>query len=153
MVRGRRQSYMSYSVGCSVVSAAILGLLAALDEKEKLRRILPVFGGWWMGWTSATIARFVYPPPHGPPTRAGQLRSRRLERLGDRGSTRGLLPRAISTGSDWVRSGLCRHQSDTAPSAAGGHDRAARAPGREPPPVRPVVTMLRWAVDTRTRTR
>jgi hypothetical protein len=22
-----------------------------------------VFGGWWIGWLSATIARAVYPPP------------------------------------------------------------------------------------------
>jgi hypothetical protein len=41
----------------------ILSVLGALGKKEKLRRILPVFGGWWVGWTSATIARYVYPPP------------------------------------------------------------------------------------------
>jgi threonine/homoserine/homoserine lactone efflux protein len=62
-VRRRRQSYTAYSIGCGIVWAAILGVLAALNQKEKLRRILPVFGGWWMGWTSATIARYVYPPP------------------------------------------------------------------------------------------
>jgi hypothetical protein len=22
-----------------------------------------VFGGWVIGWTSATIARYIYPPP------------------------------------------------------------------------------------------
>jgi hypothetical protein len=28
---------------------------------------LPVFGGWWMGWTSATIARYIYPPSKSGP--------------------------------------------------------------------------------------
>jgi hypothetical protein len=48
------------------VWAVILGVVAARD-KEKFRTILPVFGGWWMGWTSATIARDVYPPPKAAP--------------------------------------------------------------------------------------
>jgi hypothetical protein len=43
----RRRSYTAYGIGCAFVWAAILGVLAALGEKEKLRRILPVFGGWW----------------------------------------------------------------------------------------------------------
>jgi hypothetical protein len=25
--------------------------------------VLIVFGGWMIGWTSATIARWFYPPP------------------------------------------------------------------------------------------
>lgn len=64
-MRGRSQlrSYTGYSIGCAVVWAAILGVLAARGEKETLRRVLPVFGGWWIGWASATIARRVYPPP------------------------------------------------------------------------------------------
>lgn len=66
-MRKRRQSYTIYSIGCAAVWAAILGVLAARGEKEKLRTILPVFGGWWMGWTSATIARYVYPPPKSRP--------------------------------------------------------------------------------------
>lgn len=64
----RRRSYTAYSVGCAIVWAAILGVLAALGEKEKLRRVLPVCSGWWMGWTSATIARSVYPPPKSRPS-------------------------------------------------------------------------------------
>ena len=59
----RHQSYVTYSIGCAIVWAAILGALAALDEKDRLHKILPVCGGWWMGWTSATIARYVYPSP------------------------------------------------------------------------------------------
>lgn len=65
----RRRSYTAYGIGCAFVWAAILGVLAALGEKEKLRRILPVFGGWWAGWTSASIARFVHPRPESRPPR------------------------------------------------------------------------------------
>lgn len=72
-MRDLRHSYTVYSIGCGIVWATVLAVLSALDEREKLRRILPVFGGWWLGWTSATIARSVYPPPG---TRGG-LRSRR----------------------------------------------------------------------------
>lgn len=68
-MRDRIQSYTGYSVGCAVVWATILGLLAVFDEGDKLRRILPVCGGWWMGWTSATIARYSYPPPKSRPPR------------------------------------------------------------------------------------
>ena len=65
---GHRQgSYTSYSIACAVVWALVLVILAAAGEKEKLRKILPVFGGWWVGWTSATIARYVYPPPKSSP--------------------------------------------------------------------------------------
>lgn len=66
-MRKPRETYTAYSIGCAVVWAAILGALAALGEKEKLRTILPVLGGWWMGWTSATIARWGYPPPKSRP--------------------------------------------------------------------------------------
>jgi hypothetical protein len=66
-VRKRRESYTAYSIGCAVVWAAILGVLAARGEREKLRKVFAVFGGWWMGWTSATIARYVYPPAKSRP--------------------------------------------------------------------------------------
>lgn len=66
-MRPRQQSYLTYSIGCAVVWAAILALLAVFGQEEKLRKIVPVFGGWWLGWTSATIARFVYPPPKSRP--------------------------------------------------------------------------------------
>jgi hypothetical protein len=58
-----KNSYTTYSIGCAVVWASILAVVAAAGRKEQLRKILPVFGGWWIGWTSATIARYVYPPP------------------------------------------------------------------------------------------
>ena len=55
--------YAAYSVGCAIVWVVILASLVASGRKDRLRAILPVFGGWWMGWTSATIARYGYPPP------------------------------------------------------------------------------------------
>jgi hypothetical protein len=57
-MRTRLENYTTYSVGCAIVWAAVLAGLAASGKKDKLRTILPVFGGWWMGWTSATIARY-----------------------------------------------------------------------------------------------
>jgi hypothetical protein len=62
-VRDRLNPYTAYSIGCALVWAFTLAVVAAAGNKEQLRRILPVFGGWWIGWTSATIARYAYPPP------------------------------------------------------------------------------------------
>jgi hypothetical protein len=66
-MKDQLKTYTAYSIGCAVVWALVLAILAAAGNKEKLRRILPVFGGWWMGWTSATIARYGYPPPKSRP--------------------------------------------------------------------------------------
>ncbi len=66
-MRTRPGTYTSYSVGCAIVWAVILAGLDASGKKDRLRIILPVFGGWWIGWTSATIARYVYPPPKSRP--------------------------------------------------------------------------------------
>jgi hypothetical protein len=66
-MRERLETYTAYSIGCAIVWALVLAILAAAGKKEKLRRILPVCGGWWLGWTSATIARYGYPPPKSRP--------------------------------------------------------------------------------------
>ncbi|MGD0084028.1 MAG: hypothetical protein ABSD78_12645 [Acidimicrobiales bacterium] len=66
-MRDRLETYTAYSIGCAVVWALILSVLAALGKRETLRRILPGFAGWWMGWTSATIARYGFPPPKSRP--------------------------------------------------------------------------------------
>lgn len=58
-----RGTYTTYSIGCAAVWGLILAAIATSGKKQQLRKILPVFGGWWIGWTSATIARSVYPPP------------------------------------------------------------------------------------------
>lgn len=59
----RRNTYTGYSIGCAAVWAVILAVVSTEADDTKRRTILLVFGGWVMGWLSATIARSVYPPP------------------------------------------------------------------------------------------
>jgi hypothetical protein len=59
----QRRTYTGYSIGCAVTWALIwivVGTQAGEDKRHEVR--LALFG-WWAGWTSATIARAVYPPP------------------------------------------------------------------------------------------
>ena len=58
------QTYMAYSIGCAVVSAVILAVVASVASKDTTHTWLLVFFGWVIGWLSATIARAVYPPPN-----------------------------------------------------------------------------------------
>jgi hypothetical protein len=63
-----RRSYTTYSLGVAVVWAIVLAVGAILDRHAKFSAttfdvLLLVFGGFAIGWVSATIARFVYPPP------------------------------------------------------------------------------------------
>jgi drug/metabolite transporter (DMT)-like permease len=58
-----RDTYTGYAIGCAVVWALIWMLAPRLAKKETLDKLKLVFPGWVMGWTSATIARYVYPPP------------------------------------------------------------------------------------------
>ena len=57
-----RKTYTGYSIGCAIVWAVILSVVAVVYP-NRLRTFLLIGGGWWIGWTSATIARSVYPPP------------------------------------------------------------------------------------------
>jgi hypothetical protein len=66
-MRDRLNSYTAYSIGCAVVWSVILAVLAASGDKERLRKVTIGCAGWWMGWTSATIARYGYPPPKSRP--------------------------------------------------------------------------------------
>jgi hypothetical protein len=59
----QRETYARYSVGCAGVWALILAAGARRLDPEEWDRLRLTCGGWWMGWTSATIARVVYPPP------------------------------------------------------------------------------------------
>jgi hypothetical protein len=56
-------TYKGYSVGCACVWALILAAVERRLEPEARDRLRLACGGWWMGWTSATIARTSYPPP------------------------------------------------------------------------------------------
>ncbi len=59
----RFRTYTAYSIGCAVVWAAILAGVAAKGSKDQKRHFVLAFLGWAAGWSSATIARAIYPPP------------------------------------------------------------------------------------------
>src|SRR5215471_11831543 len=71
----KRNTYTGYSIGCAVVWGVILLLARRPLDAQTRRELQIVCGGWWMGWTSATIARLGYPPPK-PLTPAGEQRLR-----------------------------------------------------------------------------
>jgi hypothetical protein len=62
-MRNRLNTYAAYSIGCAVVWGVILAIVASAGKEGTLHTFLLVFYGWVVGWTSATIARYVYPPP------------------------------------------------------------------------------------------
>jgi hypothetical protein len=62
-MRSRFNTYTAYSIGCAIVWAVGLALVATAGTKHTADNVLLVFAGWALGWTSATIARYVYPPP------------------------------------------------------------------------------------------
>ncbi len=62
-MRPRRDTYTGYSIGCGCVWGVILVLARRRLDPPTQKMLRTVCGGWWMGWTSATIARIGYPPP------------------------------------------------------------------------------------------
>jgi hypothetical protein len=74
-MRTQRNTYTGYSIGCAGVWAVILLLGRRRLDAQTWNTLRLVGGGWWIGWTSATIARIGYPPPK-PLTPAGQERLR-----------------------------------------------------------------------------
>jgi hypothetical protein len=71
-MRQRFYNYTTYSIGCAVVWAVILVVVAAEAGPARLHVYLLVWAGWLVGWVSATIARYVYPPPTRRGVPAGQ---------------------------------------------------------------------------------
>ena len=59
----KRRNYWVYSVGSFLVWGLLLALAAFEAKTGEFHNILLVFAGWTLCWVSATIARFVYPPP------------------------------------------------------------------------------------------
>jgi hypothetical protein len=57
-----RGTYTGYSIGCAIVWAVILAVVA-VTHPDRLHTFVVVCAGWLIGWLSATIARSVYPPP------------------------------------------------------------------------------------------
>jgi hypothetical protein len=63
-MRTQRNSYTAYSIGCAGVWGVILLLGRRRLDSQTWNTLRLVCSGWWMGWTSAAIARIVYPPPN-----------------------------------------------------------------------------------------
>jgi hypothetical protein len=59
----RFRTYTAYSIACAIVWGVLLLLVVVGAEHHNKTTLLLVFAGWSIGWLSATIARFVYPPP------------------------------------------------------------------------------------------
>jgi hypothetical protein len=63
MILKKRGTYTAYSISCALVWAVILAVVWTHAGAATRHTFALVFGGWWIGWLSATIARVVYPPP------------------------------------------------------------------------------------------
>jgi hypothetical protein len=74
-MRTKRNTYTGYSIGCAGVWGVILLLGRRRLDSQTWNTLRLMCGGWWIGWTSATIARLGYPPPK-PLTPAGEKRLR-----------------------------------------------------------------------------
>lgn len=74
-IKTQRNTYTAYSIGCAGVWGVILLLGRRRLDSQTWNTLRLVCGGWWIGWTSATIARVSYPPPK-PLTPAGEKRLR-----------------------------------------------------------------------------
>jgi hypothetical protein len=61
--RLKANTYAAYSIGCAAVWAVILVVTQTQTDSHTRSAIRLMCLGWWIGWTSATIARVVYPPP------------------------------------------------------------------------------------------
>jgi hypothetical protein len=59
----RFNNYRAYTIGCVIAWAILWIAVGALSSDATREHVLLVFLGWVLGWTSATIARAVYPPP------------------------------------------------------------------------------------------
>jgi hypothetical protein len=59
----RVRTYTGYSIGCVIAWLIVLAAARVFASKERQHDIILGCCGWWMGWTSATIARAGYPPP------------------------------------------------------------------------------------------
>jgi hypothetical protein len=56
-------TYTGYSISCAGVWAVILAIARRRLDGEAWNRVWRGCLAWWIGWTSATIARAVYPAP------------------------------------------------------------------------------------------
>ena len=80
LMRTQRNTYTGYSIGCAGVWGVVLLLGRRRLDSQTWNMLRLVCGGWWMGWTSATIARIGFPPPK-ELTPAGEKRLRTISIL------------------------------------------------------------------------
>ena len=74
-MRTRLDTYTGYSIGCASVWGVILLLAQRRLDSQTRKALRLVCSGWWIGWTSATIARTSFPPPKQlPPAAEKRLR-------------------------------------------------------------------------------
>jgi hypothetical protein len=62
-MRRRFHTYTAYSIGFAIVWGVILAGVSSAADSATRHKFGLVFGGWVIGWLSATIARAIYPPP------------------------------------------------------------------------------------------
>jgi hypothetical protein len=56
-------TYVGYSIACAIVWAIILTIAWIRTGDATWHTFTVFFGGWAIGWLSASIGRVVYPPP------------------------------------------------------------------------------------------
>jgi hypothetical protein len=69
-----RLDYVGFSIGCAIAWAVVWILLASLASAHTVHVMGYVFLGWVIGWTTATIARVVYPAPRSTLLTSGHRR-------------------------------------------------------------------------------
>jgi hypothetical protein len=57
------RNYWAYSISCFLVWGILLAITAIKAKNDTFHNVLLAFAGWTLCWVSATIVRFVYPPP------------------------------------------------------------------------------------------
>ncbi|MGB8792648.1 MAG: hypothetical protein WCD33_14170 [Mycobacterium sp.] len=63
LLRRFSSTYIGYSIACAVVWAIILATVWTSAGDATWHTFAVFFGGWAIGWLSASIGRLVYPPP------------------------------------------------------------------------------------------
>ena len=63
LLRKYSRTYIGYSIACAIVWAVILTTLRLRAGDTTWHTFTVFFGGWAIGWLSASIGRVVYPPP------------------------------------------------------------------------------------------
>jgi hypothetical protein len=63
LLRKYSRTYIGYSIACAIVWAVILATVWTQAGEATRHTFAVFFGGWAIGWLSASIGRVVYPPP------------------------------------------------------------------------------------------